>query len=62
MLMQLLEWKSKFAVQTRQTPQALEVRGLREDMDIVMTEGNDLIIKQHAFAARQTQVSPLATS
>ena len=60
--MQLREWKSKFAVQTRHTSQALEVRGLREDIEIVMLDGNKLIGKQHAFAARKTQVSPLATS
>ena len=48
--------------QTRHTSQALEVRGLREDMEIVMLEGNELICKQHAFAAKKTQVSPLATS
>ena len=62
MLMQLRESKSKFAVQTKHTPQALEVRGLRDDMHTVMSEGNLLIGKQHAFAARQKQVSPLATS
>ena len=62
MLMQLREWKSKFAVQTRHTPQAIEVRGLREDIDTVVSEGNELICKQRMFAERKIQVSPLAIS
>ena len=43
--MQLREWKSKYGVQAsyKQASRALEVRGLREDMDIVLAEAHQLI-------------------
>ena len=62
--LQLREWKGKFDVQTSYAYQAgangpglLEVRGLRDDMDIVVAEGSQLIGKQREFASKRLQVT-----
>ena len=46
---------SKFAVRQWRV---LEVRGLREDMDAVMAEGNQMLGKKHELDAKAKQVSP----